>query len=280
MGLSEGRAITIDCVISDVGDILLDTTVTQRLRRTALATAYNANRKQADIIDEHCVYKKFMPYKKLGQTIIADTEAIELFFQDEGVEHGYEQYSAMANNNAVANEQTLLPGTVETLAILAARGIPFVTLSDSSLPGEEMMNNLNILIRNALFSQGKKMYTTRYLTACVSSKDLGVKKPSPIAFSGAISLASKITGEDYTPDKCLYIGHESKEIFGAIRAGMNVMAYRCCHERDSREIHSAIDRNHRQEYGGRQPSQGKFRPRMYHASRFEDLTMLTQGERD
>ena len=107
------------------------------------------------------------------------------------------------------------PDLVTVLSKLRARGVKIAMLTNSIHPAETKRNWLRKQGVDALFD------------LIYSSVEAGYKKPAPEIFS---AFARTI---QLPPGEVVFVGHDSKEVQGAKRAGMTTVCLRCrCAEAD------------------------------------------------
>ncbi len=99
-----------------------------------------------------------------------------------------------------------LPGVSNTLTQLAARGVRLAVLSNAVSSGEEFEAQLNHLGLRSRFE------------VVISSRDLGLAKPTPESYQAAINAL------DLAPESIGFVGHSTLELAGAGLAGLTTFA--------------------------------------------------------
>jgi len=226
-------------VLSDAGDILLDSHRTLDIQKRCIAAIYNDRLKLNKSDDE--VYTIFKPYKRLSQTTSSLEEAVNLFLSDNNVAATYQEYAQLfERKKSTMPKLALYTGVTEVMEKVNRQGIPFLIISDSTMTGEAVQKDTERMIIKQLRERNvydpDKFHLNRYVTKCLSSRDIGVRKPDRLIFEKALEYLN--LNDDW--GKALFIAHEQEEIFGAAELGMTVAAVNCCKEKDAEIIHRKI----------------------------------------
>jgi putative hydrolase of the HAD superfamily len=108
---------------------------------------------------------------------------------------------------AVQEERRLFPEVSEVLRQLDSCGVRLAVLSDSESRGNVLWESLDRLGIGGFFR------------AVVTSRDTGVTKPAAAAYQAAVSELG------LTAEECAFVGHDSEELKGAMRAGLLAIAW-------------------------------------------------------
>jgi len=107
-----------------------------------------------------------------------------------------------------AHEVVALPGAAPTLAELKRRGFILGIVTDTMYPLEWKVTWLT------------RIGVAEFVDAITCSTDVGVHKPDPAIYLRALAQA----GRGLVPSESAFVGHDSRELEGARRAGMITVA--------------------------------------------------------
>ena len=212
-------------VISDAGDILFSTKTQVEKKKEVMDQLLERSPSKEKLSN---VVKKFKPYNDLAQTTHHLWDMLSLFAYNELNISLTKEEAKRISNGLYPTRPTLFKGVLETLEELKSRGIPFVTLSNGPCLGKEYYHLLEKQVRSLIHAQ-------------VSSKDLGIRKPNPLAFQAAYSA---LEGSQKR-EEILYISHTLPEIIGASTFGFRSVACRYQNQSDAQEISRRIAKNYK-----------------------------------
>jgi len=211
-------------VISDAGDILFSTETQREKKKQVIGKLLERSSSKEKLND---IVKKFKPYNDRAQTTHHLWDMLRLFAYNElNISLTKEEAKKIARD-LYPTRPTLFEGVLETLEELKSRGISFITLSNGPCLGKEYYLLLEKNVRGLIDAQ-------------VSSKDLGIRKPNPMAFQAAYSA---LKGSQKR-EEILYISHTLPEIMGASTFGFSSIACRYQNQNDAQEISERIEKSH------------------------------------
>jgi len=105
------------------------------------------------------------------------------------------------------NTVAIFDGVPETIKALKGQGYLLGIITDTALP---------YTIKLKWF---EKEGFGHVWDIIVSSKDLGIRKPSPLLYEEALTQAG------FRPEECVFVGHKATELEGAHNIGMNTVAF-------------------------------------------------------
>jgi len=256
-------------ILSDAGDIIIDTKSCLNMQKKCINDIYSKRKKGLKIKSEaKDTYSLFKPYKILSQTKNSLEDAINQFFKEQNINSSYEEYEKAYEECSLKIKPRLFPGIIKTLERLNEKGIPFILISDSYKKGLQLLEETEKLIVEELKKNGiynrRKFDISKYIGAIVSSKDFGFKKPAPEVIQKALNLYKIKENQE----KLFFIAHESDEIFGIAKIGIDVFALNYENENDSLEISEMI-KSHNQKY-----IEGKEKSKIYCIKKFSEILKL------
>lgn len=191
--------------IFDAGDILFDATDWRRWLFECLKTAGKAA-SYSELFDPWD--ERYLPQAHLGKAGWDD------LFRDYMLERGLtaEEFAELLAHSERKKKELYakreaFPGVRETLRRLKEAGVRTAVLTDSESPAPRAMKSLEAL------------GIGEYFDALVSSVDIGVCKPSPVAFDAALAAL------DTKKENAVFIAHDPDEILGARDHGLAVIAF-------------------------------------------------------
>lgn len=226
----------IRIILSDVGDILFETS--SELEKQKKIIHQILKRHGIELTIENS-YSLFRPYKILSQTIISEEEALTSFFSSQGIKATYPEYLELMDKQP-KEEHPLFLGITETLEYFHSKGLPLYLLTNASKHGKEFYPNLERKIIAQL--KERKTYNLNtfklqnYFNKCVSSKDVGIKKP-------AVEFFQYVLAQEDSPisfSEVVFIAHEREEILGSAGLGMTVIAFNYQQGKDAKLISRRI----------------------------------------
>lgn len=105
------------------------------------------------------------------------------------------------------NTVAIFDGVPETIKALKDQGYLLGIITDTALP---------YTIKLKWF---EKEGFGHVWDIIVSSKDIGIRKPSPLLYEEALTQAG------FKPEECVFVGHKASELEGARNMGMNTVAF-------------------------------------------------------
>jgi HAD superfamily hydrolase (TIGR01509 family) len=192
-------------ILFDMGDVLHDATLWRRwllqlLQRMGLRANYRSFYYIWD--------RDFLADVHRGQRTFA--EAFQAFLLSAGLSLAQideVQAACQARRRQWEDTARPLPGVKPTLARLHVAGYVLGVLSDSDRKAKELARQLD------RFGFGG------WFTAVVSSIELGEIKPHPICYQRALA------GMGLSADQVVFVGHDTIELAGATRCGMETIAF-------------------------------------------------------
>lgn len=244
----------IQTVLSDAGNVLFDDTFYVNTQIASLRIVLK-NRGRELTFDE--VYSSFCPYKNKAQTIISEEEAINQFLYNNGCSAKFGDYEVIKNSMEPRNRKRLLfEGVTETLELVRNIHVDFYILTNAMKPGTEFQEDLDRMLITQLRERGvydsETFCSSNYVTAMISSKDLGIIKPAEDFFDTVLALRRNVRLKS---NEAVFVAHASDEIFGAANLGIPVIAFNYQGEKNVQDILTRIDR-HNQRYRDGQATSG------------------------
>jgi FMN phosphatase YigB (HAD superfamily) len=226
----------IKTMLSDAGGVLFDENLDARYE--ALRTLTN----------DSDVRSSFRPYREMAHTAISEKEAVEMFLKKSGINAGYKDYLALVNSIQPEGPK-LFDGVTETLEELHKRGIDFCIVTNAMADSKYLRDDMARMLKDQLKQRGcantnGKFSMRDYVDAIVSSKDIGIRKPSPHFFNYAIAVV------EAKKDNSVFVGHDCEEVFGAANLGIPVIALDT-YKGDSSKVFRTRINNYNRVYGSK-----------------------------
>ncbi|GEM_PF-6752254 len=153
----------------------------------------------------------FAKFRQLSNTEKKYTfdDAVTDYLVSLGLENKIREYKHSEERKSTLNHKgrVVIEGVKETLRELRTRKIPFIILSDASLPGDQLMPQL------------RDMGLYGLIHDIISSKDVGNEKPDPRFFDLALRR-NLIEKKD-----AIFLAHDYDELKGAREYGLETIAF-------------------------------------------------------
>lgn len=196
--------VALAALVLDLDHVLYDASPWQRwllqlLNRIGMHTHYQAF---------FCAFERdYLESVYCGQREYWD--ALRAYLLEAGVSRGRVEEVLAAGHGKhreLWRDVRPFPGVCNTLSQLAARGVRLAVLSNAVSSGEEFETQFNHLGLRSRFE------------VVLSSRDLGVAKPTPEAYQAAIHALG------LAPETIGFVGHSTLELAGAGLAGLTTFA--------------------------------------------------------
>jgi len=253
----------IKAVLSDAGNVLFEYSLDTQIEPLRILLEKTGKK-----LPPNEIYSLYLPYLHKAQTIVSEEEAIEQFLYDNNCPFKFADYDRL-RSSIKPERKVLFDGVTETLEILRRMNIGFYIVTNAKVPGSEFEDDFERMIIEQLKERNvynpETFNLSNYITAIVSSKDLGVRKPDPHFFDAVLSLEREIP---LKRDEVIFIAHNSDEIFGAVDLGISVIAFNYQKEKDAQDITARIYRHNKRYVTGQVPS------RIYRIKKFIEVSEI------
>lgn len=197
----------VTALLLDMGDVLYDAT-SWRLWLHHLLMQLGVRTDYASLFDVWD--RQFLPDVHCGR--VAYRDALSAFLRCCGLSGGQIDEvlgASAAKAHELETTRRPFPGVRSTLACLHQAGYALGVLSDSESRADE------------LWARMRSLGIAPYLTAVVSSRDLGITKPHPAAYRRAAEALGRPV------ERIAFVGHDAEELEGAAAVGMRTVAFNC-----------------------------------------------------
>ncbi len=192
----------IKAVLSDGGDILFTTSTTNAL--------YNfiAKRRELSYPEFRTSFERFREKANTEPEYSMD-QAVEDYLFSIGLGGLADIYRTSQEREDLKTHRgrRVIDGVASTLKTLKQMDIPYIVLTDASLPANRLMEQLSALGLEGLVAD------------IISSKDLGVQKPDPVFFDFALKK------HRLRKEEVLFVAHDYDELRGAHDYGLETVAF-------------------------------------------------------
>jgi HAD superfamily hydrolase (TIGR01509 family) len=197
----------VSALLFDMGDVLYDATAWRHwLHHLLLQLGVRAE--YAALFDAWD--RQFLPDVHCGRAAYRD--ALSAFLRSWGLSGGQIDEvlgASAAKAHELEASRRPFPGVRSTLARLHQAGYVMGVLSDSESFADKLWGRMRAL------------GIAPYLTAVVSSRDLGITKPEPSAYCRAAAALHQ------PAERVAFVGHDAEELDGAAAVGMRTVAFNC-----------------------------------------------------